>query len=358
MVGQKKRGRQSVVAQKQAMSFRKFKEFPGELRAMIWRQALPDYGTYVVSSVFTAKDAPGTIISLDSSPPPMPQDLVWGLKDLPRDKWAYHNRRTKKMRAMLRTCQESRREAILRFPVVIGRDRRMRFHPEFDVLMINQFEFAWDDFLERIASITFAASWNTKITKLAIHGIRLEKVLAYLFQENTFDMRFVMTHARSWRYAAGFLQFLRQLPQLQKVFLVEYYPIDQNTWLPFFDDTKQQFMTKDFADNAFYTGISRSPLTTEKCQSQWTWTPEVQGWVPVQYKLNPGELTQAVDNVIRVIYGNPTSSDNQPFAENIEFLGLKPDLKNIHFHKLYVVQGSLGSLGWPLKPLFQPKQLL
>lgn len=223
--------------------------------------------------------------------------------------------------------------------------------------MINQFEFADDHFLENIASITFAASWNTKITKLAVHGLRLEKVLAYLFQEYTFAMRFVMTYERSWRYAAGFLQFLRQLPQLQKVFLVEYYPIDQNNWLPLADNTKQQFMTRTFADNAFYTSIFHSPLTTEKFQPKWTWLPE--GWALVEYnKLNPGELTQAVNNVIRVIHGDPTSSDNQPFAENIEFLGLKPDLKNIRFHKLYVVQGSLGSLGWRRQPLFQPKQLL
>lgn len=268
-------------------SFPHFMEMPKEVRLMVWKEAMPDYGIVQVACKY--------------QDPCILRPFSVAVKLSP----AYcrgpaFSMRIKTTVALLSTCHESRVELQYHFPYSIPcSGTELRFHSTKDTIFLSDL----DEYFNRSVRINlnldlqcfsiFEDSWNLLPQKLAMDSSSLEISLRELF-----PFRHASIPRSLPETVPNFQTFLSNFPKLRQLFLTTEIDVSMMKW------NRNGTLLRQRVSNIL-----------EKCYTSGTnWTDERPRRMGFRMYDLP-MLTLAVDNFNRILHGNPEAPENVQWKE-------------------------------------------
>lgn len=200
--------------------FKRFPNLPAELRAMIWKEAMPPYGVYTVLMLGREEPKP----QQPPAPAPMAFRVVYRLEPVPHDQQDDELRvRLHTMRAIQGVNSEAAYELEKAFPTTIDcTGGKLRFNAVHDILSLSDLQCLLGcGFLARFArysqgAVVFANNWHTIPSTMLFNNRTLWTRFRYLS---------VLRHVSGLmlqftRQLRGFLHFLADCTHLKAVGVV------------------------------------------------------------------------------------------------------------------------------------------
>lgn len=294
-------------------SFPPFMEMPKEVRLMVWKEAMPDYG--ILQLVCKYQDP----CSL------RPFSIAVELPPTNRRGPAF-SMRMQTTRALLGTCRESRVELQCHFPHLIpSSGAELRFHSTKDTIFLSDL----DEYFNRGAQIKmnlmkrfsiFGDHWNLLPQKLAMDSSSLEEWLRELYPS-----RYAVTLGLLPGAGPDFQTFLSNFPKLRQLFLTAELDVPLAKW-----NRDGEYMWKRLSNilqNCYTSGTN--------------WTDERPRRWGFQMRDLP-MLTLAADHFNRILHEDPEAPENAPWKELMR--SCPPQLQHVEVFPMVHVHPELEYL--------------
>lgn len=304
-------------------SFPKFMYMPKEVRLMVWKEILPDYGIYQV--VLECKYADGnelTLTSLSMAHGSRCWPIIVGLALPPKEKRTpAFSARVLATRSLLTSCHESRIEVQRHFPhSVPSPGGELRFHKTKDIVCFAE------KYVDVMGSITgtcvFTGGWNVLPRRLAVDFPSMAHILASLFPIPPSPPPMASIRKLSYVRLQAFQVFLSNFTNLQQLFVTNVEVISAKTW-----------------NNTSQRGRDRLAQALRECYS---------GGADTRHSLNDlsgshmSDLTRSATNLDRIFHDDPKAQHNFPWNALIDFR--RPQLQGVKVLSMVKVIPELEGL--------------
>ncbi|KAJ4412912.1 hypothetical protein N0V82_008672 [Gnomoniopsis sp. IMI 355080] len=312
-------------------SFPEFSKMPKEVRLMIWKEAMPDYGIY--QTMFEYEDEQGFIppreyaIRLPAQPPngSITISLVLPPKEA---RTPAFSARIFTIQALLNTCRESRSEVQFRFPhSVPSPGGELRFDGARDIISVTGIccDLEWLENKFQSGTVVFAEGWNMLPRRLSISSEPLGPILEYLFTYTALGINAMgfppLGASRLYSEVRTFQDLLSSFTNLKQLFWTNLQHISVDAW-----NNTSQGERKVVAQvlGKCYPSSERSDRMI---------SPKL---------IRPRLLTRSATNIVRLLQGDPEAQENERLKGKVQ-LNL-PQLQSVEVFPMISVDPELECL--------------
>lgn len=265
---------------------------PQEVRLMVWKEAMPDYGVY--PTTFQYEDEQGLILPHDYNvrlTADGSSTITVSLALPPKDaRTPAFSARLFTTQALLNTCRESRSEVQFRFPHSIpSAGGVLRFNGARDIIFIMSLHPHLMRPVDHGPSrtVVFAEGWNMLPQRLSVNDDILWATLYALFSSATLRER---TASRLYNEVRTFQGFLSNFTNLKQLF-----------W------TAPQHISIDAWNNTSQDGRETIVQILGRCYP----SGERPGRKFAPKIIRPGLLARSVSYLVGILQGDPEAQENK-----------------------------------------------